>query len=287
MRILHLADLHLAAGDAWQYGLVDTAARLQDVLAAVPQDFVPDVVVVAGDISNDDSAASYDRALELVGGHADALGVPLVWAPGNHDRAEHYRRLPQGEGVIPVPGGAIGVLDTRAKGRGHGRMPVDADAVLSALSRVRGERVVVMHHPPLPAPTALHHALRLRGAHEWTDRIAEMGIAAILCGHYHLAGIGEWGGAAVVVAPAVANQTVATAPWGTELAVARHGVALVDTADIAGTRFVHLGADEPQVVLRMDHERVALVAAHAGAADEPGGGLDDTGAARSAAARWR
>ncbi|MGA4508102.1 metallophosphoesterase family protein [Propionibacteriaceae bacterium G1746] len=285
MRILHLSDTHLAKDGAWHYDKVDTVARLGDVLAAVPADFRADVVVVSGDVSNDDSPESYDLAGRLVGEYAAGLGVPVVWAPGNHDNNPHYDRLHRPEaghfarGLVDVAGGVVAVADTRTPRRGHGSMPVGFGQLLRELAAVPGHRVLVQHHPPLAAPTPLHHALRLRGYEEWADRVSQAGVAAVLCGHYHLKRLGRWGTGhgetvPVVVAPAITNETVADHDEpGAELAVARHGAALVDTAEVSATRFVQVGADEPELVLRISAEKVRVVAEMAGAADEPGGGL--------------
>ncbi|MBO1030944.1 metallophosphoesterase [Tessaracoccus sp. SD287] len=300
MRILHVSDLHLAGDAAWHYGKVDTAARLVELLdglelASLPADRRPQVVVVSGDISNDDSAQSYDLALELVGARVAGLGVPVVWAPGNHDNGAHYDRLHQphgavahhARGVVTVPGGAVAVVDTRTPRRGFGQLPQEFDGLLHELASVDGERVLVMHHPPVPAPTALHHALRLRGAEVWAEKVAASGVSLVLSGHYHLPGVHRWGRVPVVVGAAVANLTDPAAAWAEESALAVHGLTLVDSRDPAAARFVRIGAAEPSQVFRMDAERVRVVASWAGNPEEADGGMDDTGRARELAEVWR
>ncbi|HBS17933.1 MAG TPA: metallophosphoesterase, partial [Halomonas sp.] len=83
MRLIQITDSHLyadkqarsRAGIPWQ--------QFQRVLEAVITER-PDVVVFTGDISQDETAASYALACEAL----SALPCPWFWIAGNHDQPE-------------------------------------------------------------------------------------------------------------------------------------------------------------------------------------------------------
>lgn len=276
MKLLHLSDLHLAKPGVLQYGSVDTTAALHDLLALVPNQWHPDVVVVSGDISNDDSAHSYESALDIVGAWAKRHEAPVAWVPGNHDNTDTVELLHRPEhghhlrGAVTVGRSRLVLVDTRVPRRGFGRLP-DSTAGLDLFDDTEQDRVLVMHHPPLPAPSALHHALRLRGLERWEEAVTAAGVTLVLCGHHHVATRGTWAGADVLVGPAVANRTLLT-DWHREQAVAEHGLAMVETGPELSVEHLRIG-DPARMVLDLSPEQVATVAAAAGNPDEPGGGL--------------
>lgn len=292
MRILHLSDLHLAPGRLHN-GQVDTAAELETLLAAVPSDFAPDVVVVTGDISDDDSTASYDLARELIGAYAAGAGIDVAWVPGNHDNGPHFDRLHQPDGPVrhvarghlDVGDGRIAIVDSRVRGCSYGQLGTSFQQGLEALAGFT-DAVVAMHHPPLPVPSALHQALRLRDAESWTDRLIDHPDFVTLTGHYHRPATGKWAGGRVVVGAAVANQTRVDLPWPLEGAIARHGITLVDTRSEALATVLQTG--DGREVLAMDAARVIQVATMFGDPDQTNGGvdLDPEGPAARAAGWW-
>ncbi|AIE81989.1 metallophosphoesterase [Actinotignum schaalii] len=116
-------------------------------------------------------------------------------------------------GGAPSPAGAGGHV--------HGA----ADAPLRS--------VLVLHHPPLAAPTVLHGALRLMDAPRLAQGFQSWEVAPdlVLAGHYHLAGRGRAGGVPVVVGPALANEiTLGRGPeW--ESARARSAFSVVQLSE--------------------------------------------------------
>jgi 3',5'-cyclic AMP phosphodiesterase CpdA len=71
-RILHVSDLHMGHGEAWE-----PLAAVVELIEALR----PEVLVVTGDV------AHRGRRVELEGAKAmlDGLGLPVVVVPGNHD----------------------------------------------------------------------------------------------------------------------------------------------------------------------------------------------------------
>ena len=258
LRVLHLSDTHLTGDGALHQGSVDTTAALESVLARA--DGVPGVglVVVSGDVSEDGYAESYAAVLERVGGWAERHGAALVTVPGNHDLREGFRQVLAnghvlGEGgtrlvhtmeyhppTVPVwgrsdvAGRRIVTVDTSVPGAGYGEID---ETSIERLRTVLAEApaphgtVLVLHHPPLPAPTALHDALRLRNPDALADAIRDSDVRVVLAGHYHHHFAGSLAGVPVLVAPGVANDTDVAGPWSEEAAFVDAGALVVDLAE--------------------------------------------------------
>lgn len=258
LRILHLSDTHLTGDGALHQGSVDTTAALESVLARI--DAVPGIglVVVSGDVSEDGSAESYAALVERVGGWAERHGAALVAVPGNHDLREGFRQVLTnghvlGEGGRPlmhtmeyhpptvpvwgqslVAGRRIVTVDTSVPGAGYGE--ISAASLERLRAALDGDHaphgtVVVLHHPPLPAPTALHAALQLRNPEALADVIRGSDVRVVLAGHYHHHFAGALAGVPVLVAPGVANDTDVTGPYDEEAAYVDAGALVVDVAE--------------------------------------------------------
>ncbi|NAZ82582.1 hypothetical protein GTR02_12200 [Kineococcus sp. R8] len=236
-RVLHLSDTHLLAAGALHQGLVDTTAVLRHTLAGLGGVGPLDAVVVSGDVSDDGSAESYLTAQDLVEGFAVEHGARVVWAVGNHDV-----RLPFAEVLLAAPaegpldavhdvdGLRVVVLDSSVPGAGYGELrPAQLEGLRGALAQPapRGT-VVVVHHPPLPAPTVLHDALRLQDPGALLDALRGTDVRAVLSGHYHHPCVATLGGVTVVVAPGVANRNDVLVAAPRERAVRGSGACLVE-----------------------------------------------------------
>ena len=258
LRVLHLSDTHLTGDGALHQGSVDTTAALEHVLARA--DGVPGVglVVVSGDVSEDGSPESYAAVLERVGGWAERHGAAFVAVPGNHDLREGFRQVLAnghvlGEGGQPlvhtleyqsptvpvrgvslVAGRRVVTVDTSVPGAGYGELSATAlDHLREALAGDDAPHgtVVVLHHPPLPAPTALHEALRLQNPEALAEVLHGSDVRVVLAGHYHHHSAGSLAGVPVLVAPGVANDTDVTGPYDEESALVEAGALVVDVAE--------------------------------------------------------
>lgn len=289
MRILLLADLHVCAEGVLHNGVVDTTEELRTTLRGIPRRWEPEAFVVAGDVSNDDTRESYERAFALVDAHAQ--GCPVLWIPGNHDANDEFGLLHQlsrghhARGVVTVGETSFALLDTRVEGKGFGRLDDAARGTLTELAAAPGEHVVVMHHPPLPAPSGLHHSLRLRDVEEMADEFAAAHPTVILSGHYHLAGVHSWHGIPVVCGAPSANHTTLEHGWQVEAACARHGATLLETSAPGDARFLWHGTGAELFCL--SHEQVLAVGLNEGNPAEPGGGYSDSPEVQRAGSIWR
>ena len=302
LRVVHLSDSHLSGDGSLHQGSVDTLAALDRVLAEAARVDGVRLLVGSGDLSDDGSAASYallrDRLEAWAASRDEQVDVVLV--PGNHDLRDgftevlgdgHLARGPGEDdaprpdprpdaarpdpaqpvdGVSVVDGWRVVTLDSSVPRAGYGLLRPEQLARLRDLLAEPAPRgtVVVLHHPPLPAPTTLHQSLALQAPEALAAAVEGTDVRVVLAGHYHRHVVGSLGGVPVLVAPAVANETDVCAPHGTERAVRGSGFLIVDLLPDGTVRStpvrVHDERDGDEVFV-LDEEAVRAIAAAAGA----------------------
>jgi 3',5'-cyclic AMP phosphodiesterase CpdA len=211
--VAHISDTHLLAGDARQYGAIDTAARLGEALERVTRiDPAPQALVFTGDLADLGQPDAYRRLRALVEPLAERLGAQVVWCMGNHDERTAYSRELFGEEseapqdrVYDVAGLRIISLDTSVPGWHHGEVSDEQLAWLGDVLATPAEHgtLLALHHPPIPTPMSpVAEVIELVE----TDRLAEVirgtDVRAILGGHYHFSSHSTFAGIPVSVAAA-------------------------------------------------------------------------------------
>lgn len=162
IRILQITDCHLGRdADESLLGL-KTADSLVDVLERAAEQEDPfDLVLCSGDISNDGTADSYDRFIQLVRQHMPA--TPLAWLPGNHDDPAGMRTIrsavPRSD-FLSIGDWNIILLNSRVPFEERGELPQ------SELDRL--ERLLASD-PTSPTLIFLHHQLVPVGS-AWIDQ---------------------------------------------------------------------------------------------------------------------
>lgn len=271
LRILHLSDTHLFGDGSLHYGRVDTLAALDRVLERAAAVCGVDVVAVSGDLSDDGSAESYSLLAARLAPFAADRGAELAFAMGNHDLRSGFESvLGARETVTHRAGFRIVTLDTSVPGAGYGA--IDA-AQLETLAGVLAApaphgTVVVLHHPPVPAASALLAALELGEPEALLEVCAAGDVRAVLAGHYHHALATRARGVPVVVAPGVANSSDPIAPAGTERATVGSGFAIVDVPLVGAPRVTFVpvaGPGDGAEIFALDAAEVERIAAAAGA----------------------
>lgn len=207
---LHLTDLHISAPELGDASLrSDTLATLAAVRSLVEAMASPPAFIVAtGDLTNHGDAASYRTLREAM----DGIGIPVVYALGNHDTRRGFYDVMLGGADDPdapydhdvVHAGVhVIALDSSVPGRIGGDLDEAQFAFLDdALDR----------HPDLPKILAIHHAPALERDPDWeweglsfaaTDRLAAMlsdrPVAGIFSGHIHQDRFTHWYGTPLVV----------------------------------------------------------------------------------------
>jgi Icc protein len=210
--VAHLSDPHLLA-DTLQYGVVDTAARLEQALTRLGRlPTPPQALVFTGDLADRAEPAAYAKLRGIVEPVAADLGAEVVWVMGNHDERRAFARGLYGDDghapqdrVHDVAGLRIVALDTTVPGWHHGEL---SDDQLAWLRDVLSEpaphgTLLAMHHPPIPVPMLrlaelieLHDQPRLAEVVDGTD------VRGILGGHFHFTSYSTFAGVPVSVASA-------------------------------------------------------------------------------------
>lgn len=270
LRILHLSDTHLFGDDTLHYGMVDTEAALRRVLECAGELDTIDLVVASGDLSDDGTDAAYRRLRALIDPWAAERRAAVVYAMGNHDdRAAFERVLGARDAVTEVRGHRVITLDSSMPGAGYGELDAAQLEWLRAQLHEPSElgTVLVVHHPPVPAATALLAALELQNPGELLAAAAASDVRVILSGHYHHALVQQAAGIPVVVAPGITNTSDALAPAGHERATVGAGFALVEVPAAGEVRVMVVAAPGPAdgtEIFDLDEGEVARIAAAAG-----------------------
>ncbi len=226
-RLAHLSDTHLTSPGVRYNQVLDADAAMHRAVAVLAAALADgrrlDAVVLSGDLTDTGAPDAYRRLREAF----EPLGVPLIWATGNHDvRTEFHRSLLGRDDSGPVlqvhrvGGLRVIVLDSTIPGAGHGRLTDAHLAELTAeLARPAPDgSLVVLHHAPLPPPSPLLEYFALEPASRDALRAAVTGtdVRLILAGHHHLSRSGMLGPVPVAVAGSTAIRTDPLAPDGHE-----------------------------------------------------------------------
>jgi 3',5'-cyclic AMP phosphodiesterase CpdA len=266
LRILHLSDTHLLGVPDARHNGVDTTRALDRVLERAAQVEGIGLVVASGDLSEDGSVAAYEKLRDRLEPFAAARGAQTAYVMGNHDLREGFEQvLGDRDGVLTVAGFRVIRLDTSVPGAGYGALFPEQVEWLGAQLATDAAlgTIVVMHHAPVPAWSALLRALELQGAGEVISLLAGGDVRLVLSGHYHHS-VATWaGGIPVVVAPGVTNTTDALAPGGHERAAAGSGFAVIDVPELGApaATFVSVpSVGDGEWLFDMDPARVAAIA---------------------------
>ncbi|QFU02588.1 3',5'-cyclic adenosine monophosphate phosphodiesterase CpdA [Halomonas sp. THAF5a] len=231
MRLVQITDCHLHADPAARGRIGVPLGQLEAVIAAVNRE-KPDRVVVSGDISQDETAASYALATRTL----SKLEAPWAWLPGNHDSPElmvEHQSLPA---ELDLGDWRALLLDTRVPGREGGELGPQRLTALDA--RLAGDdrpTLLVMHHPPLSIGTAWLDAIGLADAEAFWRCLAPYGqVRAVCFGHVHQAfeGAQALAGRRVAVygCPAASDQFLPGAATFALDEAARPGYRVLDLA---------------------------------------------------------
>ncbi|WP_409495467.1 metallophosphoesterase family protein [Amycolatopsis sp. cmx-11-12] len=269
LTLIQLSDPHIVADPGGRlHGHVDTLAVLESALDTVTRSGAEvHGLLLTGDLTEDGSPVAYRRLRAAV----ERLGVPIVYAMGNHDdRAAFRGELLDEPGSEPyhaaheIDGVRIVVLDSTRPGRHDGHLDDDQLEWLRTELVVPAPRgtVLVVHHPPLPSPVPTVHLLRLRDAGRLAECLAGSDVRLVVTGHAHHTGCGALAGIPVWVSPALAYRVEALPPRARLIGSAASGLSRIDLIDGAFVATaVDLGAAAP-VYDEDEASRVRWVAEH-------------------------
>jgi Icc protein len=175
----------------------------------------PDLLLLTGDLSEDDSPESYG----FLAATLESTGLPVVTTPGNHDdprlQNEHFPGTATDEPLVIAAGSwQLIVLNSSVEGRVPGALTKRMmDGLAASLELSSAPKLVALHHHPLAVGS------------EWIDRypLLEPGrfwdlldgnpnVHAVVWGHIHHAFRAERGGMTLLGAPSTVSNSRAFRP---------------------------------------------------------------------------
>jgi len=273
--LIQLTDTHVVAEDDPLPGGIDTAAVLQRALQIVEEAVLPPTALMfTGDLTENGRPDQYRRLRAIVEPAAVRLGVPFLYAAGNHDdRAalrEHLLGEPRSaeplDHIVRLGDLRIVVLDSTVPGRAHGAVRHEQLEWLRAelAEPAPAGTVLAIHHPPLPSATPLAAAIPLLRRDELADAIAGTDVRLVLAGHTHVASAGALGGVPAWIGGPLASTVDPLAPGTSFRSLAAPSVSRIDLfPDGLLTTSVPIGAEVANLVPaeEMEPKIAALCAA--------------------------
>jgi len=202
--LAQISDTHIRTDD-------DGAAvrQLKRALAQV-RDYGADVILVTGDLANDERADEYAAFAEAI----TDPPAPLYVMPGNHDDRARIRAAFPTHAYLPRNGNLsftldqfpvrIVAVDQIVPGETHGRLTQAQAEWLDDALAAAPERptVVALHHPPFRTHDLLFDQIGLVDSNLFRSVISRHPqVQRVLCGHHHRVAIGQVAHAPVIVAP--------------------------------------------------------------------------------------
>jgi 3',5'-cyclic AMP phosphodiesterase CpdA len=188
----------------------DAAARQLRRALAQARDYRADLILLTGDLVNDERADEYAVLAETL---ADAP-APLYLMPGNHDARAHLQRAFPAHRYLQREGRLsfavddflvrVVAVDQIVPGETHGLLTAQgADWLDEALAaEPHKPTVVALHHPPFLTHDLLFDRIGLLDAGLLASVIARhRQVARVICGHHHRTVVGQCAHAPVVIAP--------------------------------------------------------------------------------------
>lgn len=169
-----------------------TDGTLQAVLASVRElPASPDLLLLTGDLSQDETQGSYERLVALLRPHA----VPTYWLPGNHDVPVVMEQVLCESPLSTDKSFQVGnwhfiLLSTQASGRVEGHLTPASLAWLETELQQHPDRptLIALHHPPCSIGSAWMDAIGLQdpqALYAVLDRHPQ--VKLVIFGHIHQA----------------------------------------------------------------------------------------------------
>lgn len=184
MRVVQITDAHLYADTAARSRAGIPWRQFQQVLSAVVAE-KPDIVLFTGDVSQDESAASYALAVQAL----EQLPCPWYWLPGNHDQPEFMAAERPMVDQVDFDSWRILLLNTQVEGKPFGELGSARLAKLAEqLESDERPTLIAMHHPPVDVGAVWMDAIGLQDRDAFWQLLSKHPqVKIILFGHVHQA----------------------------------------------------------------------------------------------------
>lgn len=189
MRLIQITDCHLHADPDARCRTGVAYRQLEAVIASARQ-LNPDLVVLSGDVSQDNTAKSYVLAEQAM----TRLDCPWYWLAGNHDAPEIMARQRPMVEALDVGRWRLLLADTHWSGHARGQLGDDELAALARALDAHSSQptLIFMHHPPMAVGSTWLDALGLSDSQALCHLLGDHPqVRGIVCGHIHQAFVGQ------------------------------------------------------------------------------------------------
>ena len=191
LRVVQITDTHLNRIEGGTLLGLDTDFSLQQVLQRVlaERDSI-DLVLATGDIADNGSEEAYLRARD----YFSRLAAPVLWLPGNHDRAEVMAGVLGQRGELQRTAETghwqVLMLNSQIPGAVGGRLgAAELQALRSCLEDAarRSQHVLVcLHHQPVAMGSAWIDRQMLADSEDFLALLGQFDcVRGVLWGHVH------------------------------------------------------------------------------------------------------
>jgi 3',5'-cyclic-AMP phosphodiesterase len=188
MLVVQITDTHLFAepeGEMFGCRTRDTFDRVIDSIARL--ETKPDLLLLTGDISQDESVASY----VYVQSRLQDLNIPSYWLPGNHDQEAGAIAFLNGGCVSAQKDFVLGgwqfvLLDSMVPQQPHGELSQQQLEYLDSKLTTDLPTLIAVHHQPIDCGLTYMDGMGLRNGGMLLARIDRAPqVKVVLNGHIH------------------------------------------------------------------------------------------------------
>ncbi len=188
--LVQISDCHLFARHDKTLAGINTYQSFIDVLNLIRhQEPQIDHIILTGDISQDDTLASYHTCHQLLTG----LNAPFTWLRGNHDDMDPATSIlyqNNFSSLVALGPWRVIVLNSQVKGQIYGKITdQDLQDLEQTLSHYYQQPVLIaLHHPPYSVNSLWLDEIGLKNGHRLLTLLkAYPQVQAIIHGHAHQA----------------------------------------------------------------------------------------------------
>lgn len=211
MRLIQISDLHLFADTQAELLRLNTAKSFEAVLDLIGEDpLPPDVVVITGDIAQDESAQAYLNLAK----YCERFSCPVYWVPGNHDAPDLMQKTfaqtqLKSDKAVLIGDWQLILLNSHYPKHVAGLL---GRSELSRLAYFLSEHtdqhaLIFMHHHPVQTGAKWLDQLALINADDFFSIVDQYSqIRGIICGHVHQVFETQRKGVPILSAPSTSIQ---------------------------------------------------------------------------------
>jgi len=186
--IVHITDMHLSSCESTLFREKNPNHTFNQVIAHIGNsEWKPDALIVTGDISNDGTKITYDRAYKKI----KELRLPALCIPGNHDdRKNLIKHLPSefSDTLLVIKNFILIGLDSTVKSASEGLLSSDELEKMQYLLQENTSKnvIICLHHQPVIIDSDWIDKIGLKNKNDFFKIIKEYDhIKGIFFGHIH------------------------------------------------------------------------------------------------------